>query len=115
MPAERWRKKMEQAKITNLYDLKESNAFILNGNFKVCDVDFYMKENIDNILNINYKLVNTTFVDFIERYLFSYCYECRYDKHLIEKESYVDDTIEDLLINSNYSSKTLKQVAKNLR
>ena len=98
-----------------MYDLKESNAFILNGNFKVCDVDFYMKENIDNILNINYKLVNTTFIDFIERYLFSYCYECRYDKHLIEKESYVDDTIEDLLINSNYSSKTLKQVAKNLR
>ena len=58
-----------------MYDLKESNAFILNGNFKVCDVDFYMKENLDNILNINYKLVNTTFIDFIERYLFSYCYK----------------------------------------
>lgn len=98
-----------------MYDLKESNVFILNGNFKVCDVDFYMKENIDNILNINYKLVNTTFIDFIERYLFSYCYECRYDKHLIETKSYVDDAIEDLLINSNPYSKTLRQVAKNLR
>lgn len=98
-----------------MYDLKESNAFILNGNFKVCDVDFYMKENLDNILNINYKLVNTTFIDFIERYLFSYCYECRYDKHLIETESYVDDAIEHLLLNSNPSSKTLRQVAKNLR
>lgn len=98
-----------------MYDLKESNAFILNGDFKVCDVDFYAKENVDNVLNINYELVNTTFIEFIERYLFSYSYECRYDKYLIASESYVDDAIEDLLLNSSYSSKTLRQVAKNLR
>ena len=66
-----------------MYDLKEDNAFIGNGNFKVCDVDFY-KKSLINLLNVNYMLVNTIFIEFIERYLFFENYECRKDDYLIE-------------------------------
>lgn len=97
-----------------MYDLKEDNAFIGNGNFKVCDVDFYKKESLGNLLNVNYMLVNTIFIEFIERYLFFENYECRKDDYLIETKNYADCAIEDLLLASGYSSKTLKEVAKNL-
>ena len=92
-----------------MYDLKEDNAFIGNGNFKVCDVDFYKKESLDNLL-----IVNTIFIEFIERYLFFENYECRKDDYLIETKNYADCAIEDLLLASGYSSKTLKEVAKSL-
>ena len=97
-----------------MYDLKEDNAFIGDGKFKVCDVDFYKKENINNVLNINYMLVNTVFIEFIERYLFFYNYECRCDDYLIETKNYVDSAIDDMLLASSYLSKTLKDVGKNL-
>ena len=97
-----------------MYDLKEDNAFVGNGNFKVCDADFYKKESLGNLLNVNYMLVNTIFIEFIERYLFFENYECRQDDYLIETKNYADCAIEDLLLASDYSSKTLKEVAKNL-
>lgn len=98
-----------------MYDLYENNAFIKNGTFKICDLDFFSYEpNNNEVLSLNYDIVNTMFINFIERYLFKENYNCRYDKYLIKTDKYVDEAIEDLLLASSYGCKTLKEVALNL-
>lgn len=98
-----------------MYDLNEGNSFISNGKFKICDLDFFLEEPFNNqVLYQNYNIVNTFFMNFIERFLFLQNYKCRKDAYLVNTKMYVDDAIEDLLLASSYSCKTLKQVSENI-
>ena len=98
-----------------MYDLNEGNSFISNGKFKICDLDFFLEEPFNNqVLYQNYNIVNTFFMHFIERFLVLQNYKCRKDAYLVNTNMYVDDAIEDLLLTSSYSCKTLKQVSENI-
>ena len=92
-------------------DVKEENAFIYNGDFKVCDIDFYKKGNIDSKWK-NYFEINNLFINFLERYFFSNNYEDNVSDEILKTKKYKSYVIKKL---SSYNAKSLKEVSLNMK
>lgn len=111
-----WDKAYELAeKLSNnnieMNDVKEENAFIYNGDFKVCDIDFYKKGNIDSKWK-NYFEINNLFINFLERYFFSNNYEDNVSDEILKTKKYKSYVIKKL---SSYNAKSLKEVSLNMK
>ncbi len=92
-------------------DVKEENSFIYNGDFKVCDIDFYKKDNI-NTKEKNYFEINNLFINFLERYFFFNNYEDNISEEILKTRKYKDYVVKKL---SSYNAKSLKKVSLNMK
>ena len=99
-----------------MYDLNETNCFLQNSDFKICDLDFYAEEKYNQfVYENNYSLINNIFVNFIERLIFDYCVTIRDDEYLLETRDYVDYAFDELECMSGvHNPKTLSDIGLNL-
>ena len=111
-----WDKAYELAEVLSnnnieMNDVKEENSFIYNGDFKVCDIDFYKKDNL-NTKEKNYFEINNLFINFLERYFFFNNYEDNVSEEILKTRKYKDYVVKKL---SSYNAKSLKEISLNMK